>query len=93
VRRVQAAMGRLPVALLGGKSLQLLLRVGKFHLWSRSQGPRGRPSGKDRLGSLLFEGVVEEHHRCRRPSLPQPISGQQVIVSLMAFELTPILPR
>jgi hypothetical protein len=29
--------------------LQPLLPVGKLHLWSRSQGPRGRPSGKDRL--------------------------------------------
>ena len=49
MRRVPAATGRLPASLYWGKSLQPFFRVGKLTLWSRSRGPRRRPSGKDRL--------------------------------------------
>jgi hypothetical protein len=60
-------MGRIRAALFGGKTLQSFFRVCKLTFWSRSRGPRGRSSGKDRfknpwigreLSGLLAEAGV-----------------------------------
>jgi hypothetical protein len=49
VRWAQVTTGRIPAALLGGQSLQPLLRGGNISRWNCSRGPRGGPSGKDRV--------------------------------------------